>query len=104
MESREWTPNVESSATPPTVTPKLEQNRDGGVGCSALLGRVGFGVSYPFPKDFLCDGVMYEKITINGNEEWRVTESAAKQFQQWQKHQTQTAKCSQANEPKTQNY
>lgn len=62
------------------------------------------GVSYPFPKDFLCDGVMYENITINGNKEWRVTESAAKQFQQWQKHQTRIGKCSPSNEPKTQNY
>ena len=51
------------------------------VGCNELLG--GMGVIYPFPSDFLCDGVVWELVTINGNETLRVTDSAAKQFEQY---------------------
>lgn len=63
---------------PDCAFPKLPD----GIYYPIVVGSMGKEV-FHFPSDFLCDGVVWEFVTINGTETLRVTDSATEQFEQY---------------------
>jgi hypothetical protein len=69
-------------------------------GCQQRLVRPAEG----YTGGYLHDGIVWEKVTIDGIETVQITEDFAKGYARWEKRQTRSEKCSLPNELETQNY